>query len=394
MTSHGEGCALGLRTVGHSDLGGFGDGMQVMRHRDALYVGHFGPSGMGTTILDIADPAAPRVVHQRRAPAGTHTHKVQVADDLLLVNHEQFRGGDPYSAGMAVYDLADPFDPQQIGWFDSTGKGVHRIVFEGGRYAYVSAIPEGFDDRIWVVVDLADPANPVEAGRWWWPGQWAGGGEEPTWPDGKRYAAHHALLDGDRAYLGYGDGNLVVLDVSDVAAPRRIGGLQWAPGGDTHTCLPLAGRNLLAVTDEVVTNNCEGEEHYVRLVDIADPTQPRLVGMCPPPVGDFCEHGLRFGPHNLHENRPGTYRSASLIFVTYFNAGLRVYDIADPAALVEVASWLPPTPDGQEAPQINDLFVDADLSVFVTDRVNGGVYILAPDDDLAQRMRDAELAQT
>ena len=33
---------------------------------------------------------------------------------------------------MAVYDLADPFDPRQVGWFDSTGKGVHRIVWTGG----------------------------------------------------------------------------------------------------------------------------------------------------------------------------------------------------------------------------------------------------------------------
>jgi hypothetical protein len=153
----------------------------------------------------------------------------------------------------------------------------------------------------------------------------------------------------------------------------------------------MPGRNLLVVTDEVVTNNCEGEEHYVRLVDIADPRAPKLLGICPPPQGDFCERGLRFGPHNLHENRLGTYRSADLIFVTYFNAGLRVYDISDPAAPAEVASWLPPTPAGQEAPQINDLFVDADLSVYVTDRVNGGVYILQPDQELASRMRDAAL---
>jgi hypothetical protein len=316
---------------------------------------------------------------------------VQVADGLLLVNHEQFRGGDPYSAGMAVYDLSDPFQPQQIGWFDSTGKGVHRIVWEGGRYAYVSAIPEGFDDRIWVVVDLADPRNPVAAGRWWWPGQWQAGKEEPTWPDGTRYAAHHAMVDGSIAYLGYGDGNLVVLDIADPQSPQRIGGLQWEPGGDTHTCLPLPGRNVLVVTDEVVTDNCEGEDHFVRLVDIADPRRPHLISVCPPPEGDFCERGLRFGPHNLHENRPGTYRSADLVFVTYFNAGLRVYDVSDATAPVEVASWVPSTPPGQEAPQINDLFVDADLSVYVTDRVNGGVYILEPDAELAQRMRDAAL---
>jgi hypothetical protein len=308
-----------------------------------------------------------------------------VAGGLLLVNHEQFRGGDPYSAGMAVYDLADPFDPRQVGWFDSTGRGVHRIVWMGGRHAYVSAIPEGFDDRIWVIVDLADPSSPVEVGRWWWPGQWAGGGELPTWPQGKR----HALVDGDRAYLGYGDGGLVVLDIADPAAPRRVGGLNWSPGGDTHTCLPLPGRDLLVVTDEVVTDGCAGEEHLVRVIDVADPTDPQPAGTCPVPQGDFCDRGLRFGPHNLHENRPGSYRSTEVVFVTYFNAGLRVYDLADAAAPVEIAHWIPPTPPGQLAVQINDVFVAEDLLVYVTDRVNGGVYVVAPDDTLAARLHEA-----
>lgn len=381
----------GLRTVGQSDLGGYGDGMQVMREGTALYVGHFGPSGAGTSILDASDPEDLRLVRQWMAPHGSHTHKVQVADGLLLVNHEQFRGGEPYSAGMAVYDLSDPFDPQQVGWFDSTGKGVHRIVWTGGRYAYVSAIPEGFDDRIWVVVDITDPRHPVEAGRWWWPGQWVAGGEEPTWPEGKRYAAHHALVDGDRAYLGYGDAGLVVLDISDVARPRQLAALGWAPGGDTHTCLPLPGRDLLVVTDEVVTNGREGEEHYVRVVDVSVETSPRVVSVCPPPADEFHDRGLRFGPHNLHENRPGTYRSASLVFCTYFNAGLRVYDVSDAEHPVEVAHWVPATPAGQEAAQINDVFVGADLDIWVTDRVNGGVYALAPEDDLADRMRAAAL---
>ncbi|WP_238993241.1 LVIVD repeat-containing protein [Nocardioides caldifontis] len=381
----------GLRTVGHHDLGGFGDGMQVMVEEDAVYVGHFGPSGMGTSVLDGSDPTRPRLVKQWRSPSGSHTHKVQVADGLLLVNHEQFRGGHPFSAGMAVYDLTDPFDPQQIGWFESTGRGVHRIVWTGGRYAYVSAIPEGFQDRIWMVVDMADPTQPVEAGRWWWPGQWVGGEETPTWPDGKRYAAHHALLDGDLAFVGYGDGGLVVLDVSDRRDPRHLADLQWSPGGDTHTCMPLPGRNLLVVTDETVTDGCEGEEHLVRVVDISDPALPRVVSICPPPEGDYCERGLRFGPHNTHENRPGSYRSAELVFVTYFNAGLRVYDVQDAAAPVEIAHWLPPTPPGQLAPQINDVFVTADLDIYVTDRVNGGLFVVRPDEELASRMGKAAL---
>src|SRR5690606_29868532 len=48
--------AHGLVTVGHHDLGGRGDGMQVLREGDVLYVGHHGPSGAGTSILDASDP--------------------------------------------------------------------------------------------------------------------------------------------------------------------------------------------------------------------------------------------------------------------------------------------------------------------------------------------------
>jgi hypothetical protein len=379
----------GLRQIGHSHLDGHGDGMQIMRHGPALYVGHLGEGGMGTTVLDVTDAGSPRVVRQIPAPKGSHSHKVQVADGLLLVNQEQFRGGANFSAGMVVYALDDPFEPRSIGFFASGGLGVHRIVWTGGRYAYMSAIPDGFDDRIWVIVDMADPENPVEAGRWWWPGSWRGGGEKPTWPRDKRFAAHHALLDEDLAYLGYGDAGMVVLDVSDVASPRVVSTLGWDPGGDTHTCMPLPNRGLVVTTDEAIKDRCNEDPKLVRIIDVGDPKSPAIVGICPQPRGDFCNHGLRFGPHNLHENRPGTYISEEIVFVTYFNAGLRVYDISRPDDPKEIAHWVPETPEGQEAPQINDLYVQEDGLIFVTDRINGGLYVLEPEEPLVRHMEAA-----
>ena len=197
--------ARGLRRVGGHDLGGHGDGMQVVRHGDALYVGHTGTTGAGTSILDVADPRSPRLVTQWPAPPNSHSHKAQVADGLLLVNHEKFPYRQPpkgpISAGVAIYRLDDPLKPEQIAFWPSTGLGVHRIVWTGGRYAHFSATPAGFRDRIWIVLDLADPARPVEAARWWWPGQ--AEDETPEWPAGERWAAHHALICGDRAYLGF-----------------------------------------------------------------------------------------------------------------------------------------------------------------------------------------------
>ncbi len=380
----------GFRQVGHHDLDGAGDGMQVMRAGQALYVGHFGPSGMGTSVLDASDPSALHLVRQWPAPQGAHTHKVQVADGLLLVNEEAFRGGRPARVGMAVYDLSDPFAPTEIGFWDSTGSGVHRIVYEGGDLAYVSATPDGYTERIWVVVDLSVPTAPVERARWWWPGM--GPGERPDWPVHEQRSVHHALLSGDRAYLGLWDGGMVILDIADLAHISVLARVTWDVGGNTHTAMPLPGRDVVVVTDEAVTDGCDAAPpHMVRVVDVADETAPRVVAICPVPQGPFCDRGLRFGAHNLHENRPGSYRSAEVVFATYFNAGLRVYDVADPQEPREIGHWIPACPPGQQAAQINDVWVGDDLRTYVTDRVFGGVYVLEPTAELARRLDAARL---
>jgi hypothetical protein len=361
---------MSFTVVSHSDLGGCPDGMQVLREGDALYVGHYGKSGMGTTVLDVSDASRPAIVDQWPAPAGTHTHKVQIADGVLLVNEERFQKADEWTAGMVVYDVRDPLRPQRIGRFAGDGDGVHRIVWTGGRYAHASFTPEGHADRIWGVFDLSDPTRPREAARWEL--------DEPQ-PDGKRYAAHHALLEGTTAYLGYGDANLVALDVSDLTQPRKLWRVGW-DGGGTHTCLPLEGRGLVVVTDEQMTDGPHAPERFVRIVDTRE---RRVVSVLPAPQGDFAEQPSRFGPHNLHENRAGSYRSTTLVFVTYFNAGLRVYDVRDPEHPEEVASWVP----DQDQPQSNDLFVEEGGRVWVTDRFTGGLYCLEPEPELAELMR-------
>jgi len=182
---------------------------------------------------------------------------------------------------------------------------------------------------------------------------------------------------------------MVVIDISDPARPTTISRLGWDEGGHTHTCLPLPDRDLVVVSDEAIMDGCDGDRHMVRVVDVSDETAPFVRSICPVPEGDFCHRGLRFGSHCLHENRPNSYRSQELVFVTYFNAGLRVYDVADPDDPVEVAHWIPECPPNQVAAQINDVFVAQDHTVYVTDRVHGGVYILVPELGLSARMTQA-----
>ncbi len=39
-----------------------------------------------------------------------------------------------------------------------------------------------------------------------------------------------------------------------------------------------------------------------------------------PAEADYAKKGGHFGPHNLHENRPGSFVSETLIFATWQNA--------------------------------------------------------------------------
>ena len=41
-----------------------------------------------------------------------------------------------------------------------------------------------------------------------------------------------------------------------------------------------------------------------------------------------------------------------------------------------VQAFIPPPPEGQKAPMFNDLYVDTDGLIYVTDRIKGGLYIL------------------
>lgn len=371
----------GLELIGHSDLGGRGDGMQVMRNGDVAYVGHMGDFGVGTSVVDVRDPSRPRLIRQIGVPGGTHSHKVQLARGLLLANHEQYpyRVGAPESSGLLVYDVAtDPADPRRIGFLPVDGLGVHRIWWDGGRYAYASARERGFTARFLIVVDLEDPTRPRLASRWWWPGQRDGDAERL--PDGNDVGAHHVIVRGDRAYGGYFDAGVVVYAVAGDGTLELIGSLSWAEraGGHphTHTALPLGDRGLLVVTDEAIEADCTGARKDVHMVDVSDERRPREIARFPVPEGDYCRRGGRFGPHNVHENRSGTYQSDRFVYATYFNAGLRVYDTADAAHPVEIASYVPEAPPGQAAIQFNDVLVDATGLIFVTDRVHGGLYVL------------------
>ena len=84
-----------------------------------------------------------------------------------------------------------------------------------------------------------------------------------------------------------------------------------------------------------------------------------------PKERDYCGFGT-FGPHNLHENRPGTFRSEEKIFATYNVAGVRVFDIRDAFAPKEIAYWIPPAPGKLIDPRPNVALAAKSADILVT----------------------------
>jgi len=111
-------------------------------------------------------------------------------------------------------------------------------------------------------------------------------------------------------------------------------------------------------------------------------SNPISISTFPPPSDkDYLKVGGHFGPHNVHENRPGSFQSSELIFATYQNAGVRVYDIRNPYQPKEVGIFMPPAPPGAPTGtiQMNDVFVDERGIVYAVDRHIGGLYVLEMD---------------
>ncbi|STW40735.1 Uncharacterized conserved protein [Klebsiella pneumoniae] len=148
--------------------------------------------------------------------------------------------------------------------------------------------------------------------------------------------------------------------------------------------LPLPDRDLLVVLDEAVLDNQEDGEKLIWLFDIREPTNPVSIATFPPPdEADYVAKGAHFGPHNLHENRPGSFVSSTLIFATYQNAGVRAYDISNPYRPLEIGALVPAAPERMmdtrpgrpRVIQSCDVFVDAQGIIYSTD-YNGGLSVI------------------
>ena len=395
---------LNMKLLAHHTLnghGGMGEGMSMQLlagGRRVLWLAHES-APKNFTAVDVTDPRAPKVVVQTNLPhQEMRSNSLEVSGNLMAVAYQVTKAG-LQPAGFELFDISEPERPRSISFFDASGpysRGCHQLWFVDGETVHMACSdpelkPRNLkDDQVYRIVDVKNPSKPTAVGRWHLEGTM----ESDSAPAPKRlppkfdagFRAHNTNVypqRPDRCYLGYLDGGIMVLDIADRARPKVVSSWRNSPpyNGFAHTVLPLFGRDLLVVTDESVQDDGADWPKLVWLLDARDEKNLVSIGTLPVAgVKPLLHQGGRCGAHNVHENPPakGAWKSENIVLGTFFNAGVRAYDISDAYAPREVASYIPETPAGSPTgtAQINDVFVDDRGVVFCVDRHAGGLYAL------------------
>ncbi len=156
---------MGFQLTGTASTGGIG----VAAYKNLAFAGL---PGTGVAILDISNPASPVLVNQTPSRSGATMEEIRAlrigTRDVLVVS-EQTGSMNP-QGGLRMYDIGDPANPAEIGFFPAFGGAYHfEIARQGKRtLALLGAIKTeevtsnfgeipGTGDLI--IGDISDPTN-------------------------------------------------------------------------------------------------------------------------------------------------------------------------------------------------------------------------------------------
>jgi hypothetical protein len=390
-----QGYNCGLAVVGHNDLGGLAGG-------DLTYADHcaYVKATGGIKIIDVSDATAPAVVGTLPLTVTSENiHAVKAPDRSLLV-----AGGAPSAAGQPipayVWDVQNCTNPVLLGTVGFPGLSpgnpavqsqIHNIELTPDAKKIYGSLPMQVAD----ISNLANPATWTVQGF-----QCALAAQAPPGFSGFLFSQARFALEfpecanllghefefnaaGTRMYIGgqmsgtsatqldplhrpwHTELQLRVVDIT-VWPPQIIGFVEPASGHGVRRAT-IGGKPFLLNSNENVNpdfrtvNGCHSDQDLIRgaaqafLTDISDETALQVVSELELAINDPAncaaqlDSRVRASIHYAMLNDPD---DTTFAMVSMGNAGLRVFDVRDPQAPIEMAYWNPgmfTLPNGSKA---------------------------------------------
>jgi hypothetical protein len=309
-----------------------------------------GVEGPGTYVLDMHDPAHPKVTATLKTPAMSSPH------ESLRLNVKR---------GLLVADMANPAaHPGVVDVYDVKNDCLHPTLMASspmGIFGHEGGFsPDG--NTFWVAslyfhtlaaVDLTNPRVPVVL---WF---------------SYAYQSHGVSIsnDGKTLYMaeaGYNPTDfhgLTVLDVSQIQnrvtnpQVKQISRLTWPHVSTPQNATPFTrnGHRYLLETDEFGSGNAIGAARIIDIQDVRHPfvvSNMRLAVNQPAAQGPALEGDPGNGKDQLFQGYQGHYCSLPsrvdpmVIACTFIMSGLRVFDISNLAKPREIAYFNKPVVPG------------------------------------------------
>lgn len=394
----------------------------------------------GTSIVDVTDPKKPRYL--THIPGEPGLGEQGGAQMVRVCNGKDLPKGDPAktyllrTGGTSSHEIWDVTVPERPTLLTTVVRGLkdtHKNWWEcntGIAYLISDGRPERWrTKRMTKIYDLSDPANPRFIRNFALVGQQPGATGDNVPED-----THGPIVVGNRVYFGYGTlvgGVVQIIDrekllkgnpaSSDPFAPTvenllypQVSRIDLYPTVGAHTAFPVLGmeiadfsnfvpkaegfrtgrpvkRDVLVVVSESTQNECREDNHMIYFVDITDETRPFGISSyhVPEKAGGFCARGGRFGAHASNEDMGPIYYGR-LVFISWFNGGVRAVDMRNPFSPKEAGYYIPAiTKDTARrclrvggvdqckiAIQTNNVEVDDRGYIYIVDRANTGMHIL------------------
>jgi len=435
--------SMNMRQVGYNDLQGRSAYQPTIHHqgdRYIAYIGHHGGtpqtpkpvntlSGQaefnGTSIVDVTDPAHPQFL--AHIPGTPGNYEEGGAQMTRVCDGKTLPKGDPNKTyllrvfggkGHQIYDVTDPAKPLLVWQREGVLNDTHKSWWEcdTGIAFLVSGVPGWRVNRMTEVYDLGDPAHPIKIREFGLPGQEPGSaGPIPEQLHGMISLGPQA----NRIYFGYGTNKGGMMQIIDreklLKGPKdptaenlrypEVGRLAMTPINGAHTTFPMpkmpiaefakdsmgSARDIVMIVDEQIRNECEEARQMAWFVDVSIEAHPMVISnfQVPEASGNFCSRGGRFGTHASNESMaPIFYKK--IVFLSYFNAGVRAVDVRDPYHPKEIGYFIPSITDATDkrcvkvngedrckvAIQTNNVETDDRGYIYIVDRANTGMHIL------------------